>query len=101
MGRLNAIENLITSARVAGLRLQVDGDLLRIKGNREAADIARELLERKAEVFEYLTTGADENPEVHDSALFDVVIIFHGFPDGPAPLRIPQQSTPPGWTAPF
>jgi len=44
-----------------------------------------------------------ENIEMHDSALFDVTvsILFHGGPDGPAPLRIPQQSTPPGWWAPF
>jgi hypothetical protein len=42
---------------------------------------------------------ADENQELHDSALFDVVVEVD-FYDGRR-LRIPQQSTPPGWSSPF
>jgi hypothetical protein len=40
-----------------------------------------------------------ENIEMHDSALFDVVVEAD-FYDGRR-LRIPQQSTPAGWEAPF
>jgi hypothetical protein len=40
-----------------------------------------------------------ENPETHDSALFDVVVEVN-FYDGRR-IRIPQQSTPPGWVSPF
>jgi hypothetical protein len=42
---------------------------------------------------------AEENIEVHDSALFDVVVEVD-FHDG-RQIRIPQQSTPAGWSAPF
>src|SRR5262249_37416054 len=42
-------------------------------------------------------TATDENPEMHDSALFDVITTFY---DGRR-LVIPQQSTPPGWQSPF
>jgi hypothetical protein len=42
---------------------------------------------------------ADENIEMHGSALFDVVVEVD-FYDGRR-IRIPQQSTPAGWTSPF
>jgi hypothetical protein len=42
---------------------------------------------------------ADENEEMHDSALFDVVVEVD-FYDGQR-LRIPQTSTPEGWICPF
>jgi hypothetical protein len=40
-----------------------------------------------------------ENIEMHNSALFDVVVEVD-FYDGRR-IRIPQQSTPAGWEAPF
>jgi len=47
----------------------------------------------------YHPTIDDENPEMHDSALFDVVVEVD-FYDGRR-IQIPQESTPPGWEAPF
>lgn len=44
-------------------------------------------------------TAADENIEMHDSALFDVIVEVD-FYDGRR-IRIPQNSTPPGWVLPF
>jgi hypothetical protein len=40
---------------------------------------------------------SDENIEMHDSALFDVVVDFY---DGTR-LRIPQEVWPPDWKAPL
>jgi hypothetical protein len=54
--------------------------------------------DHKAELLALLGQ-ADENIEIHDSALFDVVVEV-GFYDGRR-TRIPQQSTPAGWAAPF
>jgi hypothetical protein len=42
----------------------------------------------------------DENIEMHDSALFDPPIVEIDFFDGRR-IRIPQQSTPADWSAPF
>jgi hypothetical protein len=42
---------------------------------------------------------ADENEEMHDSALFDVVVIVNYY--NGTRLHIPQQSTPEGWICPF
>ena len=42
---------------------------------------------------------SDENIEMHDSALFDVVVEVDFF-DGRR-IRIPQTSTPAGWESPF
>jgi hypothetical protein len=42
---------------------------------------------------------SDENIEMHDSALFDVVVEVD-FYDGRR-IWIPQTSTPPGWASPF
>jgi len=42
---------------------------------------------------------SDENVEMHDSALFDVVVRVD-FYDGRR-IRIPQTSTPAGWASPF
>jgi hypothetical protein len=42
---------------------------------------------------------SDENIEMHDSALFDVVVEVD-FYDGRR-IRIPQTSTPAGWESPF
>lgn len=79
------IRTLVAEARSAGLNLRIDGNLLRITGRRGAGEIAKELLNRKAEVVEYLgdrekialltaqaePEGGDaENTEMHDSALF-------------------------------
>lgn len=89
---------LLNQARAAGLRLSWDGELLRIKGARKHTALAKELLDRKAEVIEALVAEAD-NIEMHDSALFDVVVEID-FYDGRR-LRIPQTSTPPGWSSPF
>jgi hypothetical protein len=41
----------------------------------------------------------DENIEMHDSALFDVVVEVDLY-DG-RHIRIPQTSTPAGWESPF
>jgi hypothetical protein len=62
-------------------------------------DLLAALRERKAELLELLTRDSDENPEMHDSALFDVVVEVD-FYDGRR-IRIPQRSTPEGWEAPF
>jgi hypothetical protein len=43
---------------------------------------------------------APENVEMHDSALFDSLIVEVGFYDGRR-IRIPQQSTPADWVSPF
>lgn len=146
MGSLISIKNLLAKAQSAGLWLTFDGELLRIRGARKATAIAKELLDRKREVIEFLGTvseppggGAenvgiiespllvtaerirlyrqsyhpvpdppavgdqlsqhDANIETHDSALFDVNVEVT-FYDGQR-LRIPQQSTPDGWTSPF
>jgi len=114
---------LLNQARAAGLRLAWDGELLRIKGARKNTALAKELLDRKREVVAALTADdepallvttdriracrqryypapeADENIEMHNSALFDVVVEVD-FYDG-RKLRIPQEIWPPDWTAPF
>lgn len=41
----------------------------------------------------------DENIEMHDSALFDVVVEVDFYDGGR--IRIPQTSTPTGWESPF
>jgi len=79
--------------------MRFDGELLRINGARKNTALAKELLDRKAEVVEFLATDADENVEMHDSALFDVIVEVD-FYDGRR-IQIPQRSTPDGWTAPF
>jgi hypothetical protein len=70
MGGLILIQDLVTEARSVGLDIQLDGALLRIKGNRKAGAIAKELLNRKAEVVDYLVVESepDENIETHGSA---------------------------------
>ena len=60
-------------------------------------DLLATLRTRKAELLDLL---ADENKELHDSALFAPSIVEVNFYDGRR-IRIPQLSTPPGWTSPF
>lgn len=102
MGRVETnIKTLVETARLAGLRMDFDGELLRIHGPRKHTAIAKELLNRKAEVIEYLATPAvDENIEMHDSALFAPPVVEVTFYDG-SRIQIPQQSTPEGWVPQF
>jgi len=95
---------LIESFSARGFSVWADGDAIKVAPSSALTDEDRAVIrERKAELLALLRSdpGADENPEMHDSAFFDVVIQFHGGPDGPVPLRIPQQSTPPGGELPF
>jgi hypothetical protein len=121
MDRLTKIKTLVSNARFVGLRMRVDGGLLRINGPRKATAIAKELLDRKVEVIEYLASEAQteaapvqpmpaenpphlnqfgENVEAHDSALFNAPIVEVTFYTGER-IQIPQQSTPEGWVCPF
>jgi hypothetical protein len=79
-----------------GVVLSADGDRLDIDAPDSVLTDAllATLRARKAELLDLLV---DENEEVHDSALFDVVIDFY---DGTR-LRIPQEVWPEDWTAPF
>lgn len=49
------VARLIADGRAAGLRIEVDGDRLVVRGPREAGDLARALLARKVEVMAALT----------------------------------------------
>lgn len=89
MGGVN-IKTLLDKAYSAGLRLRVDGELLRINGPRKATRIAKALLDRRREVVEILKAG-DEG---------GAPIVEVDFYDGRR-IRIPQRSTPEGWEAPF
>lgn len=55
--------------------------------------------DHKAELLALLRSGADENIEMHDSALFDVIVEID-FYDGRR-IRIPQEVWPAGWVVPF
>jgi TubC N-terminal docking domain len=81
-----------------GVILLASGDRLDLDGPDDVLtdDLLAMLRARKAELLDLL---ADENQELHDSALFDVVAIVNYY-DGTR-LRIPQQSTPEGWICPF
>lgn len=81
-----------------GVILSIDGDRLDVEGPDAILtdDLLATLRARKAELLDLLV---DENVEMHVSALFDVVVDLD-FYDGRR-LRIPQQSTPPGWTPQF
>jgi tubulysin polyketide synthase-like protein len=66
-------------------------------------DLLATLRARKAELLDLL---AGENPETHNTTLFDVitplsdVVVEVTYYTGER-LRIPQQSTPQGWEPPF
>ena len=89
---------LLHDLTAQGVILSADGDRLDIDApdSELTDDLLATLRARKAELLDLL---ADENQELHDSALFDVVVEVD-FYDGRR-LRIPQQSTPPGWSSPF
>jgi hypothetical protein len=81
-----------------GVILSADGDRLDIDApdSELTDDLLITLRARKAELLDLL---ADENQELHDSAVFDVIVEVD-FYTGER-LRIPQTATPPGWTSPF
>jgi len=90
------IQDMVTQGviiRAAGDHLDVDAPDQVLTDS-----LLDELRRRKAELVAWLS--AIENPEMHDSALFDVVITYHG--DGePRMLVIPQWWEPEGWQPPF
>jgi tubulysin polyketide synthase-like protein len=87
----------IESFAARGFSFLADGGKLIVSPASALTDEDRQAIrEHKAELLDLL---ADENIEMHDSALFDVVVEVD-FYDGTR-LRIPQQSTPEGWEAPF
>ena len=53
-------------ARAAGLRVYADGETLIIRGPRRADDVARELLEHKAEVLGQLRGWSTPEPEIQN-----------------------------------
>ena len=81
-----------------GVVLSAAGDRLDIDApdSELTDDLLATLKARKAELLDLL---ADENPETHDSALLDVIVEVN-FYTGER-IRIPQTSTPPGWSSPF
>lgn len=89
---------LIFDLATAGVILSADGDRLDIDGPDAVLtdDLLAMLKARKAELLDLL---AGESIEMHDSALFDVIVEVD-FYDGRR-IRIPRQSTPAGWEAPF
>jgi TubC N-terminal docking domain len=82
-----------------GVILAANGDRLDIDApdSELTDDLLATLRARKAELLDLL---ADENEETHDSALFAPPIVEVTFYTGER-IRIPQQSTPPGWSPPF
>jgi hypothetical protein len=97
---------ILTDLTAWGVRIWTEADRIKLDApNGVLTDgIKAQLAAHKAELLAILgsqSAAAEENVEMHDSALFNLVIMFHGFADGPVPLRIPQESTPEGWTAPF
>lgn len=86
---------LLHDLTAQGVILSVDGVQLDVDAPDSVLtdDLLETLRAHKADLLDLL---ADENPEMHDSALFDVVVEVN-FYDGRR-IRIPQQSTPPGWT---
>jgi hypothetical protein len=91
-------QSLLHDLAERGVILSANGDRLEVDGPDPA--LTDELLEtlraRKAELLDLL---ADENIEIHDSALFDVVVEMT-FYDGRR-IRIPQEVWPPDWRVPF
>ena len=81
-----------------GVIIAADGDSLGVDGpdNLLTNELLSALRKRKAALLDLL---ADENEEMHNSALFDVVVGVD-FYDG-CRIRIPQTSTPAGWASPF
>jgi tubulysin polyketide synthase-like protein len=91
-------QSLLRDLTAQGVILSADGNQLDVDA--PDAVLTDELLAmlraRKAELLDLL---AEENPEMHDSALFDVIVEVD-FYTGER-LRIPQEVWPPDWTAPF
>jgi tubulysin polyketide synthase-like protein len=89
---------LLASLQSRGVILTTKGDKLSFDaptGCLSGGDLAL-LREHKAALLDLLTDG---NIRMHDSALFDVIVEVD-FYEGRR-IRIPQQSTPVGWTAQF
>lgn len=84
---------LLRDLAAQGVILSTDGDHLDVDAPDAVLtdDLLATLRARKAELLDLL---AGENIEMHDSALFDVVVDVD-FYDGHR-IRIPQQSTPAG-----
>lgn len=97
-------QNFLSELAARGVILSAAGDHL--DGDAPEDVLTDELLEelrrRKAELIAWLRSdqAAVENIEMHDSALFDVVITFHSHGE-PRPLLIPQWREPAGWAPPF
>jgi len=92
---------MLGDLRARDITLALNGDNLRVDAPMGAlTDEDRQAIrDHKAELLAWLRSGADENPEMHNSALFDVLIEVD-FYDGRR-IRIPQQSTPAGWESSF
>ncbi len=96
---MTATYALIHELTDLGVILAADGDRLDVDGPDDLLtdELLAALKKRKVALLDLL---ADENIEMHDCALFDPPVVEIDFYDGRR-LRIPQQSTPPGWTPPF
>ena len=57
MGEVMTIGRLLYKAKKAGLRLRVEGGLLKIRGDKDHAALAEALLDRKRDVVKILTAG--------------------------------------------
>jgi hypothetical protein len=83
-----------------GLSLFLSGDGIAVTPASALTDEDRQAIRaHKAELLALLGY-ADENIEMHDSALFDPPIVEVDFYDGRR-IWIPQTSTPEGWQPPF
>lgn len=92
---------IVENLRARHVTITLNGDRLKIDAPLGAlTDEDRQAIrEHKAGILVLLLSDIDENIEMHDSALFDVVVEVD-FYTGER-HRIPQQSTPAGWRSPF
>lgn len=88
MDRVN-VANLLQRAAAAGLSVQADGDLLRVRGPKRCEPLALELLGNKAAVLAALRGGEVGGVQVCAGRATDAV----GTPDGAALYEVPD-----GWT---
>lgn len=86
--------------RARDIILALNGDNLRVDAPVGVlTDEDRQAIRNHKTELLALLGYADENIEMHDSALFDVIVevdFYYG-----RRIRIPQQSTQEGWEAPF
>jgi hypothetical protein len=91
-----SLEELLTAAGAAKLRVKVDGDRLIIRGPKSADAIARQLLDRKAEIMAELAGGATIAPPLPaPSRLFSASMAAPPTPSAaPSPSAAPAPDCP-------